>query len=168
MSATTCSDGIPLLAKSFEGDEMICCPIDRIKKSVLNPEVNEPHDEPVGNRLQQRGPHVIRHTSPVAKEVGQPGRLDDPNERDMKNPACYRYGHVRAGDDNGRLYFLKAFELAAVGDKMNIECLMRREVGLNRFGDFHHPARFPQIERARCEDQDSVGPHLGGGACVMC
>jgi len=36
----------------------------------------------------------------------------------------------------------------------------RREVGLNRFGDLHHPARFRQIERARCKERSFLGYHL--------
>ena len=47
----------------------------------------------------------------MAKEVREPGGLNHPNERNLKNPASNRDGHVRPGDDRDRLEFLETGNL---------------------------------------------------------
>ena len=59
---------------------MVCGSIDGIQKSMLDPEVDELHHEPVGGRFHRRGPDFIRHPRAMAKEVRKPVRLNYPNE----------------------------------------------------------------------------------------
>ena len=92
--------------------EMLRCAVDGVEESVLDPEVDELQHEPVGDRFQRRGPDVVRHACAMAKEIRQPGRLHDPDERDLKNAAGHRDGHVGAGDDRGGLKLLETGDFA--------------------------------------------------------
>ena len=72
-----------------------------------DPEVNELHHRPVGDRFQRQGPDAIRHARAMAKEVREPGRLNHPNEWSFQNPASDRDGQVSPGNNRGRLEFLE-------------------------------------------------------------
>jgi putative transposase len=63
--------------------------IDGVQKSMPDPEVNESENEPVGDRLQRSGLEVICHAGSMTEKVRQPSGLNDPDQRDLENPASH-------------------------------------------------------------------------------
>ena len=90
---------------------MFCSAVDGVEKSVPDPEVDELENRPVGDRLQRSRRDVIRHARAVAEEVGEPGRLHDPDEGYVKNSAGNWDGHIGPGDDCSGLKRLEAGSL---------------------------------------------------------
>ena len=110
--------------------------VDRVEKSVPDPEVDELQHGPVCDRFQWSGPDVIRHACAVAKEVRQPGRLHDPDEGCLENPARHRDGNVGAGDDRGRLKLLETGQLVLDAlDQFRISEGGRKLLATVHFGD---------------------------------
>ncbi len=73
--------------------------VHRIQETVLDPEVNKRQYAAVGNGLDGGRPHVVRHTCAVFKEIREPCRLYDPNERNVENSTGDRNRWIRPGDN---------------------------------------------------------------------
>src|ERR1700735_293715 len=58
-----------------------------IQKEMLYPQLDERQDTAVGNGLERSGTQAVRDAATFLKEIRQPGRLHNPDERNLHNTA---------------------------------------------------------------------------------